>query len=117
MTGTPPEPGSEKAPDRNSHRGTTTAPGAEATKESDNVAAEEDEAANYPGPLALALLMFGISAASFMVALDRTIVATAIPRITDDFNSPQDVGWYGSGYLLVSFDGGSSAAMPSCEYD
>lgn len=37
-----------------------------------------------------------------MVALDRTIVATAIPQITDDFHSPGDVGWFGSAYLLTS---------------
>ena len=37
-----------------------------------------------------------------MVALDRTIVATAIPQITDDLHSPRDVGWLGSEYLLTS---------------
>lgn len=33
---------------------------------------------------------------------DRTIIATAIPRITDDFNSIQDIGWYGSAYMLTA---------------
>lgn len=33
---------------------------------------------------------------------DRTIIATAVPQITDDFNSLGDVGWYGSAYLLTS---------------
>ncbi|KKP02454.1 MFS transporter [Trichoderma harzianum] len=33
---------------------------------------------------------------------DRTIVATAIPKITSDFNSLDDVGWYGSAYLLTN---------------
>lgn len=56
----------------------------------------------YPQPFALALLTLGIGLAAFVVALDRSIVATAIPRITDDFNSPADVGWYGSAYLLTS---------------
>lgn len=56
----------------------------------------------YPPPLTLALLTLSISLAAFLVALDRTIVATAIPRITDEFNSPADVGWYGSAYLLTS---------------
>lgn len=28
---------------------------------------------------------------------DNTIIATAIPKITDQFNSLPDVGWYGSG--------------------
>jgi len=33
---------------------------------------------------------------------DRTIIATAIPRISDDFKSLGDVGWYGSSYLLTT---------------
>ncbi|KAJ5088779.1 major facilitator superfamily domain-containing protein [Penicillium angulare] len=37
-----------------------------------------------------------------LVALDRTIIATAIPRITDEFHSPGDIGWYGSSYMLAS---------------
>lgn len=63
--------------------------------------ADSDETV-YPKPFALALLTLGIALAAFLVALDRTIVATAIPRITDDFHSPADVGWYASAYLLTS---------------
>lgn len=48
------------------------------------------------------LLLIGLSLAAFVVSLDRTIVATAVPRITDAFHSPADVGWYGSAYLLTS---------------
>ncbi|GAD96063.1 hypothetical protein BC1G_12761 [Paecilomyces variotii No. 5] len=48
------------------------------------------------------LLLIGLSLAAFVVSLDRTIVATAVPRITDAFHSPGDVGWYGSAYLLTS---------------
>jgi MFS family permease len=33
---------------------------------------------------------------------DRTIIATAIPRITDDFDALGDIAWYGSAYLLTS---------------
>lgn len=33
---------------------------------------------------------------------DRTIIATAIPRITEDFQSLKDVGWYGSSYLITA---------------
>jgi MFS family permease len=40
--------------------------------------------------------------ALFLVALDRTIIATAIPRITDDFGSLGDIGWYGSAYMLTT---------------
>ena len=38
----------------------------------------------------------------FLVALDRTIVATAIPRITEEFHSLGDIGWYGSAYQLTT---------------
>ena len=40
--------------------------------------------------------------AMFLVALDRTIIATAIPRITDEFGSLGDIGWYGSAYMLTT---------------
>ena len=36
------------------------------------------------------------------MALDNTIIATAIPRITDQFKALNDVGWYGSAYLLTT---------------
>ena len=38
----------------------------------------------------------------FLVALDRLIIGVAIPRITDQFDSLGDVGWYGSAYLLTT---------------
>ena len=40
--------------------------------------------------------------AVFCVALDNTIIAVAIPRITDEFHDLNDVGWYASAYLLTS---------------
>ncbi|KZP00728.1 MFS multidrug transporter-like protein [Calocera viscosa TUFC12733] len=36
-----------------------------------------------------------------MSKLKQTIVATAIPRITDEFHSLDDVGWYGSAFFLT----------------
>jgi MFS family permease len=36
------------------------------------------------------------------MALDNTILSTAIPRITDQFNSLDDIGWYASAYLLTT---------------
>jgi len=38
----------------------------------------------------------------FLVALDRTILATAVPRITDEFKALGDIGWYGSAYMLAT---------------
>ncbi|KAJ1027662.1 hypothetical protein NDA16_002001 [Ustilago loliicola] len=37
-----------------------------------------------------------------LVALDQTIVSTAIPAVTNEFNTFSSVGWYGSAYLLTS---------------
>ena len=34
--------------------------------------------------------------ATMCVALDNTIISTAVPRITHDFKSIDDVGWYAS---------------------
>ncbi|TVY14747.1 Efflux pump aflT, partial [Lachnellula arida] len=58
----------------------------------------EDE---YPGPKKLFLIMIGVYLSMFLVALDRTIIGTAIPKITDDFHSIDDVGWYASSYLIT----------------
>lgn len=33
---------------------------------------------------------------------DRTIIATAIPKMTDEFHSLDDIGWYGSAFMLTS---------------
>lgn len=38
----------------------------------------------------------------FLVMLDGSIISTAIPQITVEFNSLLDVGWYGSAYQLTS---------------
>lgn len=40
--------------------------------------------------------------ALFLVALDRTIIATAVPRISDEFKALGDIGWYGSSYMLTT---------------
>lgn len=40
--------------------------------------------------------------ALFLVALDRTIIATAVPRISDDFHAIEDVGWYAAAYMLTT---------------
>ena len=62
----------------------------------------EDDESKYPKPAQLYLLTFGLAMSTFVIALDNTIIATAIPRITTVFNSLDDVGWYGSAYLLTT---------------
>ncbi|KAJ0160902.1 putative HC-toxin efflux carrier TOXA [Colletotrichum tanaceti] len=56
----------------------------------------------YPSGLKLFLIMLSILVSMFLVALDRLIIATAVPQITDDFHSVTDIGWYGSAYLLTT---------------
>jgi hypothetical protein len=55
----------------------------------------------YLEPNELAWVSFAFSLASFMIALDYSILATAVPKITSTFNSLEDVGWYGSAYMLT----------------
>jgi hypothetical protein len=62
----------------------------------------EDDESKYVTGLPLHLLTFGLTLSTFTIALDNTIIATAIPRITTVFNSLDDVGWYGSSYLLTT---------------
>ncbi|KAJ7114842.1 putative efflux pump antibiotic resistance protein [Mycena epipterygia] len=57
---------------------------------------------HLPHGAKLALLILALGLSVFLVALDNTIIATAIPKITDEFASLDDVGWYGSAYLLTT---------------
>lgn len=63
---------------------------------------EGEDQVEYPSGLKFAIITLALCLAVFLVALDNTIIATAIPRITDRFNSLDDVGWYGSAYLLTT---------------
>ncbi|KAH8806172.1 major facilitator superfamily domain-containing protein [Xylogone sp. PMI_703] len=56
----------------------------------------------YPSGMKLGIITIALSLSVFLVALDNTIIATAIPRITDHFKALDDVGWYGSAYLLCT---------------
>jgi MFS family permease len=58
--------------------------------------------ADFPPQRTVLVVMAALFTASFLVALDRTIIATAIPKITDDFHSLGDIGWYASAYLLTA---------------
>ncbi|KAF4972701.1 hypothetical protein FSARC_766 [Fusarium sarcochroum] len=63
---------------------------------------EAEDESKYPQGLKLAAIILSNMVAMFLVALDRTIVVTAIPRITDDFKSLGDISWYASAYLITS---------------
>lgn len=63
---------------------------------------QDEEQIEYPKAMKLALIMIALCLSVFLMALDNTIISTAIPKITDQFHSINDVGWYASSYLLTT---------------
>ena len=56
---------------------------------------------DYPHAFKLAFIVIALILSVFLVSLDQTIVATAIPHITDEFHSLDQSGWYASAFLLT----------------
>ncbi|KAI1309671.1 MFS general substrate transporter [Xylaria venustula] len=67
----------------------------------DNASTVEEDESQYPSFWKVVLLTIGVNFALFLVALDGSILATAIPAITKEFNSFDDVAWYSSSYLFA----------------
>ncbi|KPM46057.1 hypothetical protein AK830_g499 [Neonectria ditissima] len=65
-------------------------------------AVPKDETHTYVTGWKLVSLMISITVAAFLMLLDMSIITTAIPRITEQFHSLDDIGWYGSSYNLAS---------------
>lgn len=53
------------------------------------------------GSWSLALVTLSLALGTFLIALDTTIVGIAIPTITTQFHSLDDIAWYGSAYLIT----------------
>lgn len=62
----------------------------------------DDEKEEFITGLKLIAVIAGVTLVAFLMLLDMSIIATAIPRITTEFHSLPDVGWYGASYLLAS---------------
>ncbi|UNI20457.1 hypothetical protein JDV02_006542 [Purpureocillium takamizusanense] len=58
----------------------------------------EDE---YPKGVKLAFIVVALVLSIFLLSLDMTIVATAIPKITDEFKGLDKVGWYGAAFFMT----------------
>ncbi|KAF2865058.1 MFS gliotoxin efflux transporter glia [Massariosphaeria phaeospora] len=56
----------------------------------------------YPGGVKLCMITLGLVLSIFLAALDSTIIATAIPSITDEFGSIANIAWYGSAYTITN---------------
>ncbi|OQE46650.1 hypothetical protein PENCOP_c001G03572 [Penicillium coprophilum] len=76
---------------------TSYLPEREDTEESDL-----DDEDQYPHGLKLLVVVAALGMSIFLVALDMTIVATAIPKITDQFHSLDDASWYGSAFFMTT---------------
>jgi hypothetical protein len=62
----------------------------------------EDAEQNYNAKsLKFWLIILSVYLSFFLIALDRMIIATAIPAITNTFASIDDIAWYGSAYMLT----------------
>ncbi|ORY18766.1 major facilitator superfamily domain-containing protein [Clohesyomyces aquaticus] len=63
---------------------------------------DEEDTTEYPSGTKLFCIVLALVLAIFLVSLDMTIIATAIPKITDDFGGLADVSWYGSAFFLTN---------------
>ncbi|KAK7749789.1 hypothetical protein SLS53_000368 [Cytospora paraplurivora] len=79
-----------------------TGAGNEAEKNPIGLARTRTEDIVYPSGLKLVLLVLSLFVTMFLVALDRLIISTAIPQITDDFHSVTDIGYFGKLYTFYS---------------
>ncbi|KAG9039579.1 hypothetical protein FRB95_009159 [Tulasnella sp. JGI-2019a] len=70
-------------------------------KEAPAFGSREEADLHYVTGYKLVLIFVGMLMSIFLVALDQTIVATAIPRIASDFNALEQVTWIASGYFLT----------------
>jgi len=55
------------------------------------------------GRRATVLAVAGLMLALFLVALDQTIVGTALPKIVADLNGFERYAWVTTAYLLVDY--------------
>ncbi|AEO56525.1 hypothetical protein MYCTH_2059428 [Thermothelomyces thermophilus ATCC 42464] len=60
-----------------------------------------EEEMEYPTGLPFVFIIIALVLSIFLVSLDMTIVATAIPKITDEFHGLEDVAWYSSAFFMT----------------
>ncbi|ROW15881.1 hypothetical protein VPNG_02556 [Cytospora leucostoma] len=56
----------------------------------------------FPEGWSLFVVVVALVLSIFLINLDMTIVATAIPRITDEFHGLGDVSWYSSAFFMTT---------------
>lgn len=68
---------------------------------SSGILAAEDET-QYPTGIRFWAIMLCYAIVLAFIGLDMSIVATAVPSITDEFHTVADVGWYSSAFRLCA---------------
>lgn len=63
---------------------------------------DRDDEPEYPTALPLALIIVALFASIFLVAISQTVLAAAIPTITDVFDSYDDIAWYSTGEHITA---------------
>ncbi|KAK5240768.1 hypothetical protein LTS06_012349, partial [Exophiala xenobiotica] len=72
------------------YRSGQSGPAADAPNSMDPKSKQTD--ITYPTGIKLGLLMMSVFVGMFLSSLDKFIVSTAIPQITNEFNSADDIG-------------------------
>ena len=62
---------------------------------------EADTGNQYPTAWRLGFILLSLALSTLLMAIDTTIISVAIPKISTDFKALNDVGWYGSAYLIT----------------
>ncbi|KAB8243580.1 major facilitator superfamily domain-containing protein [Aspergillus flavus] len=71
------------------------------SKNADTKGKMENTDTTYLRGIKLYSILSGVMIATFLISLDVSIIATAIPSITSQFHSTTDIGWYGAVYPLT----------------
>lgn len=63
--------------------------------------AASSEDVKYPTGWRLWIIIISLLFGTLLIAIDNTIIGTVIPKISTIFKALENVGWYGSAYLLT----------------
>lgn len=72
-----------------------------------NTSGQGNPESSHPQPevymkgLRLGSTILALALGTLLVAIDNTVIAVAIPKLSSVFKSLDQVGWYGSAYLLT----------------
>lgn len=73
------------------------------SEKSNEISAQPDQGSeNILSGWKLVTILTCLCMCEFLVALDATILATAIPVISQEFRALEDIGWYVSAYFLTN---------------